>query len=76
MAINVEDTVVPTKPNQPLTGFQFPKGLSERLRQWREAVSQAGLVGGRSYTTMRAKTHYFAIHVYVCLYNDNDSHNS
>ena len=25
MAINADDTVVPTKPNQPLTSFQFPK---------------------------------------------------
>ena len=58
MAINVDDTVVATKPNLPLTGFSFPKGPSERIRLWREAGSQAGLVGGRSYTMMR---HYFAI---------------
>ena len=64
MAINVDDTVVPTKPNQPLTGFQFPKKSFAKTKMVREAASPAGLVGGHSYTTMRAKTHYFATRVY------------
>ena len=47
-----------------LPASSFAKGPSERLKCWIEAASTADLVVGRSYTTMRAKTHYFAIRVY------------
>ena len=49
-----------------LLASSFPKGPSEKLRRWRQAGSQAGLVGGCSYTTMRAKTHYLLYIVMVC----------
>ena len=38
-----------------LPASSFTKGPSERLRRWREAASQAGLVSGHSHTTMRAR---------------------
>ena len=60
MAINVDTVVSTNGPISHLPASSFAKGPSERLKCWIEAASTAGLVVGRSYPTMRAKTHYLA----------------
>ena len=58
-----DNTVVSTKPNQPLTSFQFPKLRPFGKTKMVERICQSSWFN--RWPFLQVKTHYFPIHVQV-----------